>query len=147
MSARIAGLALKAARFHHRLAWLTGDQRGVSIAETAFVLPVLLVMMLGLFEVGRVLFTKGVLTHSVQEGARLALVSPAASEDAIKARITQNFTLIDPARLAVFDIDETVNADSTRTIVITVVYNYDLAVPFLSDWAVTLREQETVFTG
>jgi Flp pilus assembly protein TadG len=53
---------------------LTAD-RGQSLAEFALVLPVFLLIMMGLFDVGRAVFMYNGLTNAVREGARLAIVN------------------------------------------------------------------------
>ncbi len=47
-------------------------RRGALAVEAAVVLPVLLIMMLGLWEVGRIIQLQQILTNSAREGARLA---------------------------------------------------------------------------
>jgi Flp pilus assembly protein TadG len=48
------------------------DRRGTVAVEAAIVLPVLLIMMLGIWEVGRIIQVQQILTNSAREGARLA---------------------------------------------------------------------------
>lgn len=126
---------------------LIKDERGVGAVEAALTLPILIVMMLGLMEVGRALFIKGVMTHSVQEGARFALVSPIASEEAIKDRVRQNFVLIDPANITAFTVQNVVNTDNTRTITITLSYNHQLIIPLALSSGLTFTDQEIVYTS
>jgi Flp pilus assembly protein TadG len=48
------------------------DRRAVVAVEAAFVLPVLLVLMLGVWEVGRLIQVNQIVVNSAREGARLA---------------------------------------------------------------------------
>jgi Flp pilus assembly protein TadG len=48
---------------------------GAAAVEAAFVLPVLAVIMLGLWEVGRIIEVQQVLSNSAREGARIAAQS------------------------------------------------------------------------
>jgi Flp pilus assembly protein TadG len=48
------------------------DRRAVVAVEAAIVLPVLLIMMLGIWEVGRIIQVQQILVNSAREGARLA---------------------------------------------------------------------------
>jgi Flp pilus assembly protein TadG len=50
-------------------------ERGQSMAEFALVLPVFLLIVMGLFDVGRAVFIYNGLTNAVREGARLAIVN------------------------------------------------------------------------
>jgi Flp pilus assembly protein TadG len=48
------------------------DRRGVVAVEAAVVLPLLLIMMFGVWEVSRIIQVKQVMVNSAREGARLA---------------------------------------------------------------------------
>jgi Flp pilus assembly protein TadG len=48
------------------------DRRAVVAVEAAVVLPILLIMMLGIWEVGRIIHVQQILVNSAREGARLA---------------------------------------------------------------------------
>jgi len=48
------------------------NRRGAVAVEAAFILPVLLITMLGLWEVGRLIQVQQMLVNSAREGARLA---------------------------------------------------------------------------
>jgi Flp pilus assembly protein TadG len=69
------------------------DRRGAAAVETALVLPVLLSLVMGTIEVGRLGWTQAALTFAVQEAGRCAEVTPAACGNAadvatvIKARM------------------------------------------------------------
>ena len=49
-------------------------RRGATIVETAFVLSICLLFLLGIFEYGRYIFLRHVLTNAAREGARFAVV-------------------------------------------------------------------------
>lgn len=49
--------------------------RGQTLAEFALALPVLMLIVLGLFDVGRAVFAYNGLTNAAREGARLAIVN------------------------------------------------------------------------
>ena len=56
---------------------LCRDRRGGVAVETALLLPVLLLALLGTMEFGRMAWTQAALTYAVQETARCASVRPA----------------------------------------------------------------------
>ena len=49
--------------------------RGQSMTEFAFVLPVFILVMVGLFDLGRAVFAYNTITNAAREGARLAIVN------------------------------------------------------------------------
>ena len=65
-------------------------QRGQSLVETAFVLPVLLLIMLAIFDFGRAVYAYNLVSNAAREAARLAIVDQnetAITDEAHKASI------------------------------------------------------------
>src|SRR5689334_24837539 len=50
------------------------DEQGAVILETALMLTILLMLMFGIFDVGRVMYTMNSLTSAAREGARAGAV-------------------------------------------------------------------------
>lgn len=63
-------------------------ERGSAMVETAITIPILLVLMVGIFEVGRAYETWQVLTNAAREGARMS-VTPSSSQATTNALIRQ----------------------------------------------------------
>src|SRR5918993_245694 len=63
-------------------------ERGQAMVETAIAIPLLLVLMVGIFEVGRAYETWQVLTNAAREGARMA-VTPTSTVPTTTALIRQ----------------------------------------------------------
>lgn len=61
----------------HRLIYLLRHERGASIVELALVLPVLLLLILGVLDLGRGFRTYSVLANAAQAGAQSLAVRPA----------------------------------------------------------------------
>ena len=61
-----------------------GRTRGQTLAEFALVLPILIVMLMGIFDLGRAIFAYNAITNAAREGARLGIVNQWA--DSIKER-------------------------------------------------------------
>jgi Flp pilus assembly protein TadG len=68
---------------------LLGDQAGGAAIEFAIAVPVLVVMIYGIFVIGMVLLANAGLNHALGEAARLATLYPTPSDTDIQARITQ----------------------------------------------------------
>jgi Flp pilus assembly protein TadG len=68
------------------------DSRGNAIIEFALTLPILLLVLFGITEFGRMIMTKNVLSTASREGARLAAVGGVADSLNVKTRVTQVLT-------------------------------------------------------
>ncbi len=51
-------------------------RRGTALVQTAFVLPVIVIMLLGIVEYGRYYFINTVLYNAAREGARFGAIQP-----------------------------------------------------------------------
>ncbi len=79
------------------------NTRGNALIEFALVLPILLLVLFGITELGRMIMTTNMLNTASREGARLAAVSPMSDSLAVQARVTQvlNAAKIDPSSIVV----------------------------------------------
>jgi Flp pilus assembly protein TadG len=50
--------------------------RGQAMVEFALILPALMVLMLGIFEFGRAVYTSNALANAAREGARYGIINP-----------------------------------------------------------------------
>jgi len=66
-----------------------GNAGGNAVVEFALVLPILLLVVFGITEFGRMILTTNILNTASREGARLAAVSPAGETAAIEARVNE----------------------------------------------------------
>jgi Flp pilus assembly protein TadG len=62
------------------------SERGTALMETALTLPLILLVSVGIFEFGRAFQMVQVLTNAAREGARVAVL-PGASSDQVKDRV------------------------------------------------------------
>jgi Flp pilus assembly protein TadG len=104
-------------------------ERGSAMVETAICIPLLLVLMVGIFEVGRAYETWQVLTNAAREGARAA-VMPTSDPNNTRELIRQymaNGQLVNSAT-AVVNIDEgasiNVNGTAVSASLVTVDYPF-----------------------
>lgn len=67
--------------------WLSRTRRedGAALIETAFVLPIMLLVCVGILEFGRAYQTWQVLTNAAREGARISILAEKTDEDVIAA--------------------------------------------------------------
>lgn len=52
------------------------NQKGQALVETAIIVPLLILLIMGLFEFGRAMFLKNTLNNAARAGARTAVVTP-----------------------------------------------------------------------
>jgi Flp pilus assembly protein TadG len=68
------------------------DRHGGSTVEFGVVLPILVTLLLGVFEFGRLFWSWSTIQYATEEAGRYAMLNPAASESAIsdflKGRLT-----------------------------------------------------------
>jgi Flp pilus assembly protein TadG len=64
------------------------EERGTALVEAAIIVPLVLLIMVGIFEVGRLYQTYQVLTNAAREGARAAVL-PSGSKATSEAIVTQ----------------------------------------------------------
>ena len=65
-----------------------GSERGVALLETAFTIPLLLLVAVAIFEFGRAFETWQVMTNAAREGARVAVL-PNPGSGAVDARVRE----------------------------------------------------------
>lgn len=65
----------------------THARRGTAIVELAIVLPLLLLLLLGIMEVGHLMFVRYNMVNAATQGARVGIVVPDATEDLIISRV------------------------------------------------------------
>lgn len=69
------------------LARLVTDRRGTTAVEFALVAPLLLALLLGVVELGRLIWLDAVLDHALARAARCAAPSAAVCADELDARL------------------------------------------------------------
>lgn len=79
---------------------LRRDDRGAAIIETAFALPVLIIMVWAVVQLGLVFRAISGIQHALGEGARLATIYPKPASDAITDRINDAVYGIGPGEFS-----------------------------------------------
>ena len=76
---------------------LTSDRKGATLVEFAMVAPVLLMLLMGMFDLGYNIYTKTLLEGAVQQAARDSTIEGASSGDSgIDAAVTEAVRAITP---------------------------------------------------
>jgi Flp pilus assembly protein TadG len=106
-------------------------ERGQSLLELAILLPVLLIILLGILDVGRLYMTMVAIHDAAAEGASYAASYPSRTSQ-IQQRAAESstaLTTIDPSMVV---ITYGGSQSSGQPITVTVNYDYDLLTPLLS---------------
>ena len=95
-------------------------ERGIIAAEFALSLPIVIMLMLGLIEIGRVVYTQTALSFAAQEGTRYAIVRDGeVTTQEIEAYASSRLFGVVDHQLAVFAATAPVDPD-TNTSLITI---------------------------
>ena len=85
------------------LSGLTNDERGVTIVEFAMVAPVLMLMLMGLFDLSYNLYTTEMLQGAIEHAARDSSIEGAASKEAqLDAMVTTAVHAVAPSATMTF---------------------------------------------
>ena|SRR5437867_9623291 len=76
------------------------DEGGQSLVEFALVMPLLLLIITGLFDVARATWQENTLAYAAREGTRYAIVHGSASLDGIIVSTTNDQPIVDVVRNA-----------------------------------------------
>ncbi len=129
---------------------------GSAAVEFSLALPVIMLLTFGFFEFCLVLFTQGVLDSSAEEATRYAMVNfeqdnldadyITGIKSDIKAVAKDSFIMIDESKISDFDVEViTNNSDATKTVSISIDYEYSLSMPFIDDLTFTMTGSSESF--
>lgn len=110
-----------------------GSERGQALLETAFVLPIILLVSIGIFEFGRAYQTVQVLTNAAREGARVAVLPNATQQD-VKDRVTTYLKngQIGSINSVIIDVDQaasiSIGTENATASTVTVHYPFEFMV-------------------
>jgi Flp pilus assembly protein TadG len=103
---------------------------GATAVEFGAIAPVFLVVLLGILEIGRVLFTQGVLYFSAEETTRYATVNFDATTQELQTVAESKFLMIDPERISQFNVSSVLNTDDqTRLVTVEIAYDFETLTP------------------
>ena len=108
------------------------DERGASVVEFAFIVPLLLVLVLGIAEFGRAFQVSGTLSAAAREGVRVMALSndPAAARAAVRSAAPALDPAVTNAQITITPASCPVSGTGTTTVRVTVTY----PLPFITDF-------------
>ncbi|MBS4021937.1 MAG: pilus assembly protein [Dethiobacter sp.] len=107
---------------------LMKSQQGQAIVEMALVLPIIILLLMGIFEMGRVGNAYLTVTHAARHGARYGAVGGSNTE--ITDKVMQAAPTLDQSKVAV--TIEPLIRSAGGDITVTVAYPIELITPVLS---------------
>ena len=107
---------------------LRRGQRGQALVELALVVPVLLLLVLGIFEFGRLLNAYMTVQHAAREGARLGILG-ATDVEIETVVVSTAATTLDTTRLTVVISPPVSSRTSGVIMTVSVTYTFEVIVP------------------
>lgn len=123
---------------------IRGDRKGASAVEFALILPLLVLLIVGIAQVGILYFAHAGLRNLVADGARFASISPRPSDAAIKARLNQGGFGLTPAKLSQPAVTYG-NTGGTEWAEISLGYTVNLDFVFWAPAPFQIQERRRVF--
>ena len=114
------------------------DNRGASAVEFAFVIPLLLLSIIGTLQIGFLFLAKAGLRQGVNEGARYATIYPAPSDAQIEARVRAKVFGLDPNRIETLTVSRGLS-EGVAYVDISMTYRMPLNLVVMSVPPVTLQ--------
>jgi len=120
-------------------------ERGDGLVELAIILPVLMLMLIAILDLGRAVYAYSVVANCAREGARYGVIYP-DSTSAIVAVVHNAAVGLDPAQMTV-----AVDRPGASTIQVDVQYKFTIVTPLLSQVlggsTLTLHSKATMYRG
>lgn len=130
--------------FLARLGRIRRRDEGIAAAEFALVAPALILLIVGIAQLGILFMANAALRNAVAEGARYATIWPRPNDTQIRNRITGSDFGLDSRRMATPAIVHG-TSDGANFVDISVTYTVPLDFIFFSTPPVTLTETRRAF--
>lgn len=120
------------------------NDRGAAIVEMALVLPVLILLLMGIFEFGRAYNAKITLTQATREAVRILAIS--GDDVAAQAALDGAATPLDTTQLSYSATPCTDNERGSPTSV-TATYPFTYSIPFFGTGTITMTSTAVMRCG
>lgn len=107
------------------------NQDGQALVEFAIVLPILMLLIMGIFQFGMMLNTYITIGNAAREGTRAGILGSSDAE--IQGLIISASPSLEPQNLIVSITPNEINRISGEYLTVKVTYNYKLTVPIISN--------------
>jgi Flp pilus assembly protein TadG len=108
------------------------SEKGQSLVETALILPILLLLLFGIVDFGRLLHAYLTIDHAGREAARFASVSVQSTDAEIRARVTSTATGLNIDPNAIIIDPPASGRTSGKDVTITIPYKFNFITPLVN---------------
>jgi Flp pilus assembly protein TadG len=122
---------------------LAADEAGATAVELAFILPVLVMLVFGVIQLGWALHCGSSVRYAVEQASRTVMLNPSTTQAQVQSQVTAALQgVADPNNVTVTLTFDT--SSGTRVAKIAAVYTHTLSVPMLPGWTLKFRPQSVV---
>lgn len=108
---------------------LLSGRRGQALVETALMLPILILILMGIVEFGRILNAYLIITNASREGARCAVVHSTDVE--IQSAVNNLTSTLNQSDVTLTITPDFVNRTSGSSVTVTVDYSINIITPLM----------------
>ena len=127
------------------LGHLRGDEAGTTVIETAIALPILILMIYGIFESSLLLKADAGVQHAIGEGARMATLYPTPTATAVETKVTNELFGMDGAKTGYPQVTVTSGTGTPNYYTISVTYKKTVDFLTLDSRDVTITRSKRVY--
>lgn len=120
---------------------------GATAVEFALTAPIFLLFVYAILEFGRAMLVQGVMIYAAQEASRYAAVRPDSTIAEVRQIVIDSLVAVSPESLSELNVAETLNADNTRNISVTVGYQFNWLIPLLEFPPIQLSATSDTLSG
>lgn len=132
------------ARLRRAVLRLVAERGGTAAIEFAIIAPVLVTVIYGSVELGRLLYADHAVGHAARESTRFAMVRSAESDDPATPDqiedVARRAAILDPDRLSVETVYDP-DATPGSTVTVRVSYGFVPMIPYLTPREISLEGQ------
>lgn len=124
---------------------LAACTRGAAAVEFALVSGVLIMLLIGIIDLGRTLYIKNQISFLADRAARKILIDPDIPQATLETYLRDNFTAGDPDSLAFVPINQSVDGTTYRGV--TINFPVTLFIPNIATDSIALSVSRSVPTS
>ncbi|TNE42635.1 MAG: pilus assembly protein [Alphaproteobacteria bacterium] len=123
---------------------LRRDKRGIAAVEFAILSPIIIVMIVGVLETGRLLYTRSSLQSGLEMAGRYAMVHPNASQTELQAIAFGSLKIYDSAGSEPTLTMSTQGGSDADFLVLAATIDHQMLIPLVDLNGITLKAQTVV---